>query len=142
MTVRFQGGCHANLGLLCSKPWNWDYAGEKNDIRKSGSTHPPCLCGKSLAPTVFTYMRCSFFATLSNIQAICSRHYIFPTYIAYLCDQLTCMHRDQRASEPTTGPRQRASLASKPSGIDTILRSESKDLDSNGLKVSLRQLSD
>ncbi|KAL8849435.1 MAG: hypothetical protein Q9221_005607 [Calogaya cf. arnoldii] len=32
----------------CGKAWNWDYTGEKNDIRKSVHTHPPCLCGKAL----------------------------------------------------------------------------------------------
>ncbi|KAL8854460.1 MAG: hypothetical protein Q9221_000731 [Calogaya cf. arnoldii] len=25
--------------------WNWDYTGEKNDIRESHITHPPCMCG-------------------------------------------------------------------------------------------------
>ncbi|KAI4226376.1 MAG: hypothetical protein L6R36_003234 [Xanthoria steineri] len=27
------------------KKWNWDYTGEKNDVRESVDTHPPCLCG-------------------------------------------------------------------------------------------------
>lgn len=28
------------------KAWNWDYAQNKDDVRGSTQTHPPCICGK------------------------------------------------------------------------------------------------
>lgn len=136
-----------------SKKWNWDYTGEKNEIRQSVSTHPPCLCGKCL-PSYFSPPTCvqcvcvcvwsfSFVIVTGDTRRnILLREIIIslPSCIARAdttAAQLTCTRQDQKASKPTTGPKPPASLALKPSGIVAIPRLEAKTMGSNGLRALL-----